>query len=293
MTDLEIGKKIYNLNLGKYNNKTKLFESNNKDNWWRGEQTYNIIKYCINDSIDNKQYYKQCEQLYLYEGLILTATPEICKNILQKNAEGYIHDIRISYHPIDNNKTPIIDFYINKSDFYDIEYGKTAYEELQKIINNLGYFISSKKELENIIIYVIQPKFIIDITNVVYDLNNNDGILYHITPLKNYNKIKKTGLIPKRNNYRLENYPDRIYFYLKTQENKLIDLTKDLSRNTDIKEWVILKIDLKTRGSYIENDKSTMYRFFDDPKSQYGVFTYENIDPLCITLFKQINLKEI
>lgn len=26
---------IYNLDLGKYNNKTKLFESNNKNNWWR------------------------------------------------------------------------------------------------------------------------------------------------------------------------------------------------------------------------------------------------------------------
>lgn len=41
-------------------------------------------------------------------------------------------------------------------------------------------------------------------------------------------------------------------------------------------------IDLKTRGSYIEGNKATMYRFFDDPKGQNSVFTYENIDSICM-----------
>lgn len=47
-------------------------------------------------------------------------------------------------------------------------------------------------------------------------------------------------------------------------------------------------IDLKTRGSYIEGNKATMYRFFDDPKGQNSVFTYENIDSICISLDKEI-----
>lgn len=34
MNSKQIGKLIYNLDLGKFNYKTKLFESNNKDNWW-------------------------------------------------------------------------------------------------------------------------------------------------------------------------------------------------------------------------------------------------------------------
>ena len=33
-----------------------------------------------------------------------------------------------------------------------------------------------------------------------------------------------------------------------------------------------------------------MYRFFDDPKGQNSVFTYENIDPKCISLDKEIKV---
>lgn len=35
MTNYELGKNINNINIGKYNSKTKLFEST-KDTWWRG-----------------------------------------------------------------------------------------------------------------------------------------------------------------------------------------------------------------------------------------------------------------
>ena len=49
--------------------------------------------------------------------------------------------------------------------------------------------------------------------------------------------------------------------------NKLESYAKDLFKNKqNINNAVILKIDLKTRGSYIEGNKATMYRFFDDPK---------------------------
>ena len=48
---------------------------------------------------------------------------------------------------------------------------------------------------------------------------------------------------------------------------KLESYAKDLFKNKqNINNAVILKIDLKTRGSYIEGNKATMYRFFDDPK---------------------------
>ena len=287
-SDIELGYKIYHLDLGEFNNKTKLFKSINETNWWRGERSYNDIKYSMLDSIDNRLFYKKCEQAYLYEGLVTTANPEQTKRILLKNAEGFIHDVRIVYNPLENNKTPIIDFFINKQDYYNLEYGNNAFNELTTLINNLGYFISGKKEYDDIITFVIQGKFINDVTDIVYDFNNNDGILFHITPYKNYNKIMKYGLIPKHEQYRMDNYPDRIYFYLKYQESKLKDLTKDLSKDTGIKEWLVLKIDLKTRNSYIENDKSTMYRFFDDPKSNYGVFTYENIDPSCVTIYDKV-----
>ena len=201
---------------------------------------------------------------------------------------GFIHDIRIVYNPLQiDMKTPVIDFFIYKEDYYDLEYGKLAYNELLTLINNLGYFVSGKKELSTIINIVIMPKFLYEVTD---EINKEDCILYHITPLQNKKKILQKGLIPKYKNYRLDNYPDRIYFYRSNQKNKLDLLCKNLSCDTCIKEWLILKINLKDKRSYKENDKSTMYRFFEDPKSQYGVFTYENIDPQCIEFYKEVKL---
>ena len=289
MKDIELGAKVYEQQLGIYNQKTQLFESNN--NWWRGEESYNTIKYCPFYSNTNRTYLKHCEQLYLYEGLIKSAEPEQVVKILKKNAEGFIHDIRIVQNPLQiDMKTPVLDFFIHKDDYYDIEYGKIAYEELEQLINNLGYFISGKKETDLCIYIVIMPKFLYEVTSSVYESNGNDGILYHITPAKYKQKIEKYGLIPKHANYRLDNYPDRIYFYTKLQVNKLDLLCKDLSSNTGISDWLILKIDLKDRRSYIENDKSTMYRFFEDPKAQNAVFTYENIDPQCISIYKELKV---
>lgn len=291
MTNYELGKNINNINIGKYNSKTKLFEST-KDTWWRGQLSLNDIKYKILYDNNYKTLYKKAEQEYLYEGLITTVEPIKAVKILYRNAGGFIHDIRIIRNPLQiDMKTPIIDFFIYKQDYYDIEYGNIAFNELKTIINNLGYFISGQKELQDIITFVIMPKFIYDVTSSVYDSNNNDGILYHITPLKNKDKILKKGLIPKHIDYRLDNYPDRIYFYTKRQENKLQLLCKDLSQNTGITDWLILKIDLKDRRSYIENDLSTQYKFFEDPKAQFAVFTYENIDPQCIEIYKEIRLE--
>lgn len=289
MKDIELGSKVYEQQLGIYNQKTQLFESNN--NWWRGEESFNTIKYCPFYSNTNRTYLKHCEQLYLYEGLIKSAEPEQVVKILKKNAEGFIHDIRIVHNPLQiDMKTPVLDFFIHKDDYYDLEYGKIAYEELGQLINNLGYFISGKKETDLCVYIVIMPKFLYEVTSSVYESNGNDGILYHITPAKYKHKIEKYGLIPKHANYRLDNYPDRIYFYTKLQVNKLDLLCKDLSSNTGISDWLILKIDLKDRRSYIENDKSTMYRFFEDPKAQNAVFTYENIDPQCISIYKELKV---
>ena len=56
MSDKEIGEKIYKLDLGNFNWKIRLFESNTKKNWWRGELNFNQIKYNIFDTINNKLY---------------------------------------------------------------------------------------------------------------------------------------------------------------------------------------------------------------------------------------------
>ena len=69
MDSKQIGKLIFNLDLGKFNNKTKLFESNNKDNWWRDEESFNTIKYHPLNSNTNNLLYKEYEQEYLYQNI--------------------------------------------------------------------------------------------------------------------------------------------------------------------------------------------------------------------------------
>lgn len=112
------------------------------------------------------------------------------------------------------------------------------------------------------------PKFLYEVTDEIY---KDDGILYHITPLQNKKKILQKRLILKYKNYMLDNYLDRIYFYRRNQKSKLDLLCKNLSNDTCINEQLILKINLKDKRSYKENDKSTMYRFL---KSQTHSMTY-------------------
>jgi hypothetical protein len=59
----------------------------------------------------------------------------------------------------------------------------------------------------------------------------------------------------------------------------------------DYRDWVIVKVNIKDKRSYIEDDITTWYRFFDDPKCP-GIFTYENIDPLCITIGEEVKFKD-
>ena len=82
MDSKQIGKLIYDLDLGKFNNKTKLFESNNKDNWWRDEESFNIIKYHPLNSNTNNLLYKEYEQEYLYQNI---TNNEITSEIYNNN----------------------------------------------------------------------------------------------------------------------------------------------------------------------------------------------------------------
>lgn len=183
MNSKQIGKLIYNLDLGKFNNKTKLFESNNKDNWWRDEESFNTIKYHPLNSNTNNLLYKEYEQEYLY----------------------------------------------------------------QNITNN-------------------------EITSEIY---NNNYILYYVTPLFNKEHFINTGLLYRKNN--------KIILYKNINNIKF---------NFNIKEWLILKINLKDKGSYKENDKSTMYRFFLKIQNHSMVYLHMKIQIHNVQNFiKKLNYK--
>lgn len=182
-------------------------------------------------------------------------------------------------------------------------------DNINKFIFKCGYFISliKKDEKENTIWLQIEPKYIVELTSedrskdLIYDKENNDiknkcnGILYHMTLGKYYDKIKNNGLIPKAKNKR-STHPERIYFY---QSNKLpfinnlyfkdqaelfykhngkyINSVKPFLKDGKL-EIVILKIDLYKYQSF-------RYRFFQDPNHIQGIFTYEPIHPVCVDLY--------
>lgn len=147
------------------------------------------------------------------------------------------------------------------------------------------------------------------------------GQLYHITTNDCWESIKKTGFIPKNSGLYADNYPGRVYMFpglpaimpngkariptnligprkesaikfIKEMVQKYKDgrITKKVIREVyehryDWNKVVIISINLKDKNSYKEGDITTMYRLFDDPRTNYGVFTYENIDPVCLSLY--------
>lgn len=171
---------------------------------------------------------------------------------------------------------------------------------------------------------VYEESYFVSDNGLEKEIPGNNGILYHLTMKKNMNHIDKYGLIPRNSHTYVDNYPDRVYFwwsnsrpmlyaqvaehakkFKKEMITKLKETYEDYKNGKisytklkyiydhryDYREWVILKIDLKSRAVYDKNDITTQYRFFDDPKSQ-GLFTYENIDPLCITVDDEYYYRE-
>lgn len=135
-------------------------------------------------------------------------------------------------------------------------YNTIKYHPLNSNTNNLLY-----KEYEQEYLYQDLENNINEVTDEIY---KSDGILSNITSLNNKMDFINTGLLQKIN-------------------NKII-LYKDINHikfNTYIKDWLIFKVSIKDKKSYKENDKSTMYRFFEDPKSQYGIL-HMKIQILCV-----------
>lgn len=178
-------------------------------------------------------------------------------------------------------------------------------------------------QIYDVVYMTIHPKYIIEVTDRVYGMKI-DGILYHITQNKNWKSIEEKGFIPRNSHVYDDNYPDRVYFFTKlppdgfkkTVENFAEYAKQDMRRRLekarqqywdgdmtkytydilvshryDYREWVVVKVDLKDKRTYVEDDRTTKYRFFNDPRSINGIFTYENIDPLCLTYHSSVRLE--
>ncbi len=111
-----------------------------------------------------------------------------------------------------------------------------------------------KKKLQ----LAIEPKYDCEIT-----IEQLPQYIYHATGSKYLEKIKKIGLSPKSQSKK-SYHPERVYFGLTK------DYTKNLGRM--LESEIILEIN--TSGM-----TEPRYRFFIDPNSEEGIYTYSNIEP--------------
>lgn len=112
-----------------------------------------------------------------------------------------------------------------------------------------------------------EPLYGIDVTNEIHKLK----YIYHISPAINYKSIKQNGFIPQNKN-NIFNYPDRIYF-LKDAEyiNKsyFIEVIMELYNTNNMTKYLVYKLDV--------NKIPYKIKFQDDPNTEDGCFTYDNL----------------
>ena len=211
------------------------------------------------------------DQNLIYEGLIFSYdVSNIFKGL---KAKGY-HQEQIGVENSANGKVFIIAFLLSKD-------AEKRFDELLQFMKNLcGWNLSSvKKEngvnfnadddyinSDNEFIWLqFEPKFDVEVSYDKYP-----KILYHITPEKNLQKIKKIGLIPKSKS-NLFSYDNRIY--LSDNIDSLLNLSKSFIEREDKKDkiYIILKVNVNLFAFNI--------RLFRDPNFKKGYYTMENIHP--------------
>ena len=165
------------------------------------------------------------------------------------------------------------------------------WELLQKLINNLGWFIASYISYESGIRNVpfeslddlVKKNPYIVILEAKYDdeigISTIDTV-FHVSPEYNYKKIEKLGLVPKSKS-KISYHPDRIYLAKKEKDAEtLIDIFKF---NEDI-SYTLYKIDLRAAR---QNDPGI--RIFNDPNMSGAFYTLSNIPPQFLKPIKRIN----
>ena len=225
------------------------------------------------------------EESYLYEGLEITYPLQ--------DAAGYLSHYSDQFPSIIS--TPIDP--THKRLWIDVK--KMSEDELSSIeryLNNMGYYPSSYadnlttikrgnlhkfKRKEFLSKFEECPEMRIYF-EAKYDNRLSDTdlphIMYHVTPFQFNEKIEKIGLAPKSKS-KIANHPSRIY--LAFNLNGISKIVDNIDFCEEDSHFIIYKIDMKS------SLQCRKIRFFDDPSFYgFGVYTYENIPPRFITIYK-------
>jgi hypothetical protein len=236
--------------------------------------------------------YKEEYELNLKEGLIKTTPVGEAINIIKKSFPNWF----FQYDKGDKDFTIEI---LRIKEGIQPEY----FEKLLPLLNNLGYFISyieiysnwdpiTKNAVEIKDKYnekIVKNAFQNPKTHSIYlsceakfdqKVNKIPEFLYHVAPLRNWEKIQQTGLVPKSRSKKAY-HPERVY--LGKDEKSTIDLASKFYQTTGLKDWILLQIDTNTvPGDYL--------KLYYDPNYKYGYYTLNNIPPQSIEKIKDIKL---
>lgn len=250
--------------------------------------------------------YKQLLGIDLNEGLIKTVPIEKAAQILSRWLESHEFKFRMESFPESNSaglvrislvfKAP----YIPKSQYVSGNNPASPIKGLMQTINNLGWFVATYETSNK------RGKF--DLSSFLKDMDDYDGAirfnieqkydyelsrskvgdkLYHITSPAAVDKILKIGLTPKTRS-KMATHPDRIYL-----SNSISDLTAIADQMDSFLRGngtVILQIDTNKIPS-----KAKFYRdpdFSNDPRDDGGFYTYTNIPPNAISVYKQLSVDD-
>jgi len=222
----------------------------------------NFSKYLKEDKI------KEFPVSLIKEGLILSWEYDKLINILKKKNLQY------------NLKDYCLELTFNKKNIT-----KDFIDDFSKLLNLSGYYVSvyyinNNKEKGfpslndwfsnyNQIKLELNKKFDSDLTGIPLKM-------YHITELKNINKIKKQGLIPLSYS-KIEKHPDRVYLFDNIDSANYYKNDIIGRYNLEDENMIILEIDTRLINKI---------KLYYDPKfgEDWGAYyTYSNISPFAIT----------
>lgn len=159
--------------------------------------------------------------------------------------------------------------------------GKAEIGDIKNFINYCGYYSVKDEPVVNQAINSYVFNFIRKFPNedITEEIFNNVEYLYHATPSLYVGRIMKYGLVPKAKN-KLFQYPDRIYLSTVCDDNlfKSLKVVNSINKNIGT-TYSVLRIKVNLLSDNIA--------FYKDNDYVNGVFTYDNISPEAIEIYKE------
>ena len=279
------------------------------DNWDDLPRTNHPLECrCVNSPFNLKRLIYEHEErkgmLYLYEGLITTyPSDKFADAFLKKVGEVVPDELRsITMDDIglfEDDDTPVIENIVatplSNGVASMITFTVTVYREdiakledkvksIAKDISIYGYYLTDVEEIEHELsddIAVVKVQFEAKFPNDKFWFKDT---LYHVSPLKYLDKIRRNGLVPGSKSKEF-GYEDRVYLFNDMPIDGILQYGNDKAKITGDSGFCLFSIqrdNLRSMNTY----KSGKLKFYVD--SAYGtengveaLFTYGNI-PLSV-----------